>query len=320
MARPRSVCFTLNNYTVEEYQHIKDGPFTYLICQEEIGATGTPHIQGFCRVDKPTVFSTWKRMLGERAHIEASKASAQRNRAYCTKPNAEFPENARRPGTEFFEKGQLPNPGERSDLSSLAEAARDSSKSLLDIIDVDPCNFLRYHKGVVAIRSIISPDRDQKTKVFWFYGATGLGKSHTMRQLGRDAYWKQSGMWWCGYDPCTHYDVCVDEYRCNFSTFSFLLQLFDEYPLFVQSKGGNINFRARRIFISTPYSVEQTWSTRTEEDIQQLLRRIEVIVEFLPGRVKRFVKGSCTDLGADIVVPIGQPIGVIPAPETMQTE
>jgi hypothetical protein len=37
---------------------------------------------------------------------------------------------------------------------------------------------------------------------------------------------------------------------------------------------------AKRIFISTPKSPEDTWEGRTEEDLQQLLRRIETIIHF----------------------------------------
>lgn len=286
MARPRSICFTLNNYTQVEYDHIKNGSFKYLIVQQEVGAGGTPHLQGYATMHNPTVFSTWKRLVGERAHIEVAKGNAQQNRAYCTKPEC------RVPGTEPFELGQIPEAGERTDLTKLVEAAKDVSKSITDIIEIDGVNFLRYYKGVERIRSAYAGERDFKTIVCWCFGSTGTGKTRTIRESARGAYWKQNSPWWCGYDPSSHHTVVIDEYRCDFSKFSFLLQLFDRYPLSVQSKGGNCNFRARKIFVSSPKSPNETWATRTEEDVQQLLRRIEGIVEFLPGGFRRFIKGD----------------------------
>ena len=291
MARPRSICFTLNNFTATELEFINksvsDGNFKYFVCQQERGSAGTPHLQGYAQRANPTTFEAWKRFISIRIHIEASKGSAAQNRTYCTK------DTDRIPGTLIIEKGEIPVPGERCDLAALVEASKDVTKSILDVIEADGAGFLKYHKGVHAIRSAFATGRSYKTQIFWFYGATGTGKTRAIFDIcGDNAYWKQKSGWWCGYDPCTHHDVVIDEYRADFSKFSFLLSLFDRYPLQVEFKGGNCNFRARRIFISSPKSPSETWTTRTEEDLKQFLRRVENIVEFLPGGIRRYVKGS----------------------------
>jgi len=301
MARPRSICFTLNNFTTVELEliskSVEDGNFKYFVCQQERGVVGTPHLQGYAQRANPTTFEAWKRLISIRIHIEASKGTAAQNRTYCTK------DSDRIPGTLIIEKGEVPLPGERKDLLSLVEAAKDTSKSIVEVIESDGSNFLRYHKGVQAIRAAYAPGRNYKTEVYWFYGSTGTGKTRAIFDIcGDDAYWKQKSSWWCGYDPCTHSDVVIDEYRADFSKFSFLLSLFDRYPLQVEFKGGNCNFRARRIFISSPKSPEESWVSRTEEDLKQLLRRVETIVEFLPGGIKRFVKGESEGLFPGIVL------------------
>jgi len=75
-------------------------------------------------------------------------------------------------------------------------------------------------------------------------------------------------------------NVIIDDYRCNFCEFNMLLRYFDEYPLNVQIKGGTVQFAAPNIVVTAPQRPEVMWQTRTVEQMQQLLRRIEVIELF----------------------------------------
>ena len=310
MSKPRSVCFTLNNYTPAEILHIQNGVFKFIIYQEERGAEGTPHLQGYAQLPSATVFSTWKRLLGPRAHIEATKGNAQSNIDYCTK------DVDRIPGSLIFERGSRPVQGERTDLTAICAAAMDPTVTLASIISLDAPNFLRFHKGVMAIKTILAPKRSFKSEVFWFFGGTGTGKSHRARELaGERSFWKQNSPWWCGYDPIFDETVVIDEYRCDFSKFSFLLQLFDQFPLLVQVKGAQLQFSARRIIITSPKSPEETWSSRTAEDIQQLLRRIAVVCEFFPGRVTRFHKGTQDQLIPLVPIEDIESVGILPSAE-----
>ena len=306
MARPRSICFTLNNYSEAEKVHIQNGIFKFVIFQEEVGAGGTPHLQGYAQLAQPTSFARWKQLVGARAHIEGAKGSAQANIDYCTKLTDRIA------GTHVFERGARPSQGDRTDLTAICAAAVDPKVTLASIIALDAPNFLRFHKGVMAIKTILAPKRSFKSEVFWFYGGTGTGKSHRARELSGDrSFWKQNSPWWCGYDPIFDETVVIDEYRGDFSKFSFLLQLFDQYPLLVQVKGAQLQFSARRIIITSPKSPAETWSTRTAEDIYQLLRRITVVCEFLPGRVIRFEKGLPEQLVPLVPLEEPQPVGVV---------
>ena len=313
MAKPRSVCFTLNNYTDLDITHIQNGSFKYIIFQKEVGLNGTPHLQGYAQQPEPTSFSKWKSLLsvsGTSAHVEAAKGSSESNIAYCTK------ESTRVPGEVVFELGARPKQGERKDLEAICNAARDVTIPLSEIIAIDTPNFLRYYKGVQAIRAILAPVRTFPTEVFWFYGGTGTGKTRRASELGgSSAYWKQNSAWWCGYDSCSMPTVIIDEYRCNFSTFAHLLQLFDRYSLQVQTKGGNVQFCARRIIVTSPKSPSETWATRTAEDLQQLLRRITVVAEFFCGGIVRYTKGNDLNLVDLSPVVHVEPVGIVVAPE-----
>jgi len=144
----------------------------------------------------------------------------------------------------------------------------------------------------LAAIELHSSARSFKTEVYWYYGPTGTGKSRAANVEAPHAYWKSPvDKWWDGYSG--QEDVIVDDYRRDLCTFATLLRLFDRYPLRVEYKGGSCEFRSKRIFITSPKSPKDTWTEgekpRTDEDIQQLLRRITKIVHFdalvVPERV-----------------------------------
>jgi hypothetical protein len=300
----------LNNPTEEELIHLRSliprygAQYKYHVFQQERGDHGTLHVQGYIQAANPVEFKTWKRTLGDRAHIEFAKASADANRAYCTK------DSDRVPGTLIYEEGQIPSPGKRNDVSAFTDAVQVEGNTLRDVALDFPEFFLKYPNAFAQFRSAVCPQRTEKTKVLWFYGATGLGKSYTIRQLAPDAYWKScTNHWWNGYDPLGHTDVVLDDYRTNFCDFSQLLRYFDEYPLSVEFKGGVSVFRPRRIFVSCPKSPLQSWNLRCPEDLQQLVRRIEVIVEVCPGHIRRYDKGSEADLARPTDNRVAEPVG-----------
>lgn len=274
MARPRAICFTINNPSEDERRLFEDrfvSSTGYGIWQLERGASGTLHIQGYGWRDKPTTFTKWKEIVGGRAHIEGARGTAEENKAYCSK------QDTRVDGP--FEHGVIPQPGRRSDLSAIIAAARDPTIPLSSVIDTDAEAFVRYHRGLERIRALSLGRRTWKTEVFWFWGSTGTGKSREANELAPNAYWKQGcTKWWCGYEG--QEDVIIDDYRRDLCAFHELLRLFDRYPMQVETKGGNMPFLAKRIFVTTPKGPQLTWESRTEEDVAQLMRRIENIKEF----------------------------------------
>ena len=197
------------------------------------------------------------------------------NRAYCTK------EDTREPGTEPWEHGDVPRQGERSDLAGLAEAIKDGVTEQ-EIAEKFPGDVIRYHRGISYLRGLYEEPRRWKTNVFWWYGPTGTGKSFEANQRFPEAYWKMGcNKWWDGYRG--EHSVIIDDYRRDLCTFAELLRLLDCYPYRVEYKGGTCHFRARDVVITTPLDPRSTWAGRTEEDLQQLIRRITEIRFFGPA-------------------------------------
>jgi hypothetical protein len=72
--------------------------------------------------------------------------------------------------------------------------------------------------------------------------------------------------------------VIIDDFRPSQFSFQELLRLLDRYPHQVEYKGGTRQFLAKTIIITTPLSIEETFSIN--ENINQLQRRISETKEF----------------------------------------
>lgn len=79
-------CFTLNNWTKEELDHIinkcKKCDTKYVI-GEEVGDSGTPHLQGF--IEAPNRIRPKEKFGNDRIHWERCKGDKNSNIKYCSK-------------------------------------------------------------------------------------------------------------------------------------------------------------------------------------------------------------------------------------------
>lgn len=278
-SKTRNYCFTLNNPTVLEIELIKNYEVKYQCHQEEIGAEGTRHLQGYVQFTNPVGLQGARR-FSLRAHFERARGTPLQCIEYCSKPESAVP------GT-FWETGTRPTgQGARSDLAAVVAAVK-SGASNAQVVEDFGEQFVKFHRGLQTLRYVISAKRDFKTTVKWWHGSTGSGKSRAAFDENPDAYWKDPcNKWWDGYDgeEC----VVIDDYRRDFCTFSALLRLFDRYPLRLESKGGTISFLARTLIITTPKSPTMTWEGRSDEDIEQLTRRIDEVKEFRVNPARQF--------------------------------
>lgn len=91
--RSKRWCFTLNNPTEAEEQllHLQSltlpQDWSYLITGKELGASLTPHLQGYLELRSKKTLRGLKRChpILQRAHLEVAKGNGQSNREYCSK-------------------------------------------------------------------------------------------------------------------------------------------------------------------------------------------------------------------------------------------
>jgi hypothetical protein len=106
MAQSRFWCFTLNNYTSDELEHLDcwcaEEYVEYAVLGREVGESGTPRIQGNLQfVARKRIGSLRGRIA--RAHFEVARCPAQAAE-YCKK-DGEY--------SEFGEASKLPTRSER---------------------------------------------------------------------------------------------------------------------------------------------------------------------------------------------------------------
>lgn len=276
-SRLRNFVFTLNNYTAEEEESIKNLNVKWLIFGHEIGEEeNTPHLQGACVIGRQVAFSTLKTWPGlSRAHLAPMLGSAEDNVIYCTKQDSK----------NFFEKGDRPKPGKRTDLLDVVQSMR-NRETFLQIASTDEgaVVIVKYARGLTLLRQTLQTPRTTKPQVVWLSGTTGIGKTRTAIEVaekifGQNSFWISSGSlrWFDGYE--NQPVAILDDFRAKDSTFSFLLRLLDRYPLKVEIKGAFVEWNPKLIIITAPQNPTRTWSFRTQEQIDQLNRRIDLQCE-----------------------------------------
>lgn len=258
----RAYSFTINNWTQEDLEAIKQIKYRYIILGDEIGERGTPHIQGYICFTNPISFrSIYKKI--KRAYIKPSYANSEANTTYCSKEKI------------LFEDGEKPNQGKRTDIEEIREIVRETGKMSEVVLRATSHQSIKVAEQILKYHE---PKRNWKPNVKWYYGKTGKGKSHTAYdELDNPYTCLNNGKWWDGYDA--HENVIIDDFREKFCEFKDLLRILDKYPYTIEVKGGTRQFLAKTIIITAP-SHPTEYYRYEDEDIQQLLRRIDEIREF----------------------------------------
>lgn len=152
MARIRSnrVCFTVNNYEAEDTTKFidyveKNCKVKYAVCGEEIGNSGTLHLQGYIHLDMDPQkggIKFWKEELpfGKKAHFETARGTDLDNQRYCTKDGI------------YYEKGEpaLTNEGIFERLVNAAKISMDEAFAINTELT------LRYYNQLVQINATYS--------------------------------------------------------------------------------------------------------------------------------------------------------------------
>nr|QOU12654.1 replication protein [Canine circovirus] len=262
----RRWCFTINNPTPEEEDAVKNlaPDAKYLICGREVGESGTPHLQGFVNLKKTCRMGALKARLGGRGHFEPARGDDCSNKDYCSKG-----------GDILIEAGEVSRQGKRNDLHDAVVKLKET-KSLAAVAAAYPETYVKFSRGLRELL-LISPEmttpRTWKTEVEVLCGPPGCGKSRYCMETAPSAYWKPRGKLWDGYDG--HQDVIMDDFY-GWLPFDDMLRLCDRYPLRVETKGGTMNFVARRVFI-TSNRLPHEWYNDEIGNKEALYRRLTLI-------------------------------------------
>lgn len=263
----RRWCFTLNNPTEEERDHISVINCEYLIYgNEHMDGKGTPHLQGYIVFKDPKTFNTIKNYM-PRAHIEKARFNHEENIKYCSKED-------KKP----FEKGNRP----------LDKRKRPNN---LKILKNDPINGpkrLLTERAIYGIelekqmfKEIIN-NQLEKPEIIYVYGDTGTGKTYFALQDALLHYgWNnvatirfdKSGFAHCN-DPQRPCLVWM-EFRPSCLDAASFLELTDGYGTHLNVKHGSMFIRPKRMYICSILPPQEIYR---EEINQQFIRRITKMV------------------------------------------
>lgn len=267
--------FTWNNYTDEDIEYLKGlvpSKIRYLAFAREVGASGTPHLQGFLNLAKNQRFSYLKKLL-PKCHIENMKGRLEDNQKYCSK-EGELTEIGEKPAQGLKRKRGAEDITERNNLIKTMREEKQWSK----VVEKEPETLLKYYSAAQKIHQVFHrPSQTyEKPEVIVLWGPTGVGKSRLARSYP-ETYFVKTALtekWWDGYDGEPM--VIWDDFRASDIKFNSLLNLIDGYGAQVQVKGAVIYLKPKK-WVFTSCKPPELWynpEKRSEEDINQLLRRI----------------------------------------------
>lgn len=268
MSRLYNFVFTINNYLQEDIDLLDKLDCQYLIYGKEIGESGTPHLQGYCELLKQERFSAVKKWL-PRAHIEIRKGKQEQAIVYCMKEDKKPYQR----GTPRMKQGT------RTDLDFARELAIDQGMRAVTAT----CNYQQI-KVAEKYLSYNEEPRDWPIEVIWITGPPGCGKSRLAHEMCPDAYWKDSSIWWDGYDG--HEDVILDDYRDSWWDLDYTLRVLQTLPFLIQFKGGYRQLRGRKFIITSVKEPMDCYAALIGEPHAQFLRRIHQIIR-LPSLAKK---------------------------------
>lgn len=260
-------CFTLNNYIEEDVEVLKKIPHTYIIIGKELGEDKkTPHLQGYVELKSRARLQKMKKYHA-RVHWEQRFGTGKQASDYCKKDG------------DYIELGEIKINTEKITRKELRELAKSTSVGeLMTNYDVSRNDIWTFEK----LKGFYEQQRNKKSLVIWLHGKTGSGKSYLAHNISQqlyephEIYRKDKTKWWNHYDG--HKCVIFDDFRASNIVLNELLNILDEYPMWVETKGGNRQLLAELIIITSPKRPELTYN-QPEENITQLTRRIERVIE-----------------------------------------
>ena len=137
MSRSQNWVFTLNNYTVEDEGRVaalvENGVASYVIYGREVGASGTPHLQGFVRFMERKRLVAVREAVGVRAHVEVAKHPSHAVE-YCKKDG------------QFFEFGTIEfrKTGRRDEFQAFIDAVKSGVTDMSILRESHPNVTARY--------------------------------------------------------------------------------------------------------------------------------------------------------------------------------
>lgn len=275
--KSRSFTFTTYDFSVD-YQELIDrdscGVRYIAYGDETCPSTKRRHQQGWIcfhnqRSTKPTSLKTIGGMLGN-AHVEPMLGSIKQNTAYCAKEGS------------LHQFGDKPNQGSRGDLKDVVDRIARGQDTADRICMDDPIFYHQYGRTLTKAEDVALRQkyRTWMTKGIWYWGVTGVGKSHTaFKDFNPNTHYVKplQDEWWDGYTG--QETVILNDFRGQL-TYSEMLQLVDKWPHSVKRRNREpAPFLAKTVIVTSALNIGGVYNgiATQDDNIAQLERRFDEI-------------------------------------------
>jgi len=266
LPRKRAWCFTYFPTENEKRDQIwfeklsvKKGISYMIMGREHAPTTQRLHFQGYIHFKNAKTQKATRRWFGlDRISLFIAKGNDYQNQKYCSKEN------------KILEVGKPVSQGKRTDIETAIEILKATGK-MSEVLD-QVYNYQAVRHAELYLKYKDKPVIRDDLQVINYWGATGCGKTFKVFKDHEDVFRPINYKWWDGYDG--HEVVLLDDIRKDFCKFHELLTLLDKYPVRIEHKGGSRQLKATKIYITTPQPLVDMWRNRSDEDIEQLARRI----------------------------------------------
>lgn len=208
------------------------------------------------------------------AHVEVPR-SIYHCIEYCQKERTRY-----KFGPYIWGEKFKPQQGKRSDLDEVTKEIVNDNKPLSLIATESSSTFVKYHKGLTALKNELMTHRTERPKVVWVWGKAGTGKSKYCTDQHKDKFYIKDGtQWWDGYEQ--QEAIIIDDFDGHWPYRDFL-RLLDIYPYQGQIKGGYVKINSPYIYITCEHHPKKIWDK--ENELNQVTRRLDTIVEKLMSK------------------------------------
>lgn len=232
----KSYVFTLNNYTPEEFNFIKNLECTRLAVGKEIApSTLTPHLQGFVVFPKAYRITGLKKLL-PRAHWERCKSSTHAWNYALKDGDFHIVDNRTQ--------------GQRNESTAYRDAIKSGSTDR-ELCDLHPACFLRYSR-THAMRQAFQKPRSLMTKCIMLIGKTGTGKSTYCKSSFPDADWLEyDGRFFSTY---TNQDTVIfDDQDLSLFSPELVKRMINHTPMKIRVLGAYAEWNPKLVVFTSNY-------------------------------------------------------------------
>lgn len=273
MSRERNYGFTWNNYPtnweelIDEFYHKTKAK--YIVAGKEIGANGTPHIQGHVDLKDAKTISALQKIFQPKIQLSVTKLLSDthvtNSRNYCFKDG------------DYRTWGAPPRQGARTDLLNYMQSIRETPSTPLITLMEEHCTVMAQYPRFAQMYRLMKMKHDiiqGPLEHEWHVGPPGCGKSRKYQEM-EGVFTKMTNKWWDGYD--NEKVVLFEDWDPTNHYLGHHLKIWaDRYPFMAETKGFTVKIRPQKIVITSNYSIEECFPNQPMIG-QALLRRFNVI-------------------------------------------